>query len=527
MKNQTLIYGSIIAVSIVAVVICVGMVTGFSVAKPLISVDPIGDKNVGDQVTISGTTSLPAGTEILVEVYPSVYVDQTGTGSGDFTGATGTITITNNTSGASTWSFSLDTSTFKPMEYLVSVSSLKGDTSKGDYTKGDIFGSTRFTLNPASGTAVTAGTSRLSDAAAPGGILIDAIRDITSGDPLVVTGRTNLTVGTDLIVKVIPSSMDSARIANDYQNPEIAEVTKVVEGSGSGNRFSVSLDTGHLPAAEHIVVVSDVKGSAAGSDAKPGSFTGSAMFNIITGATGTGKSGNDTGKYISIDPVAGTTTGDLLIVMGSTNLPEGTTLMVSVGSPGVGSGSNTIVKTGTGGVNRYSMPLDTAVLKPGTQTITVSNMAGDVSKGDYRPGTVRKIASFTLKGTYLGADSPVQTTITTNDYIRLDAIGDRFVGDQFLITGTTSLPAGTMLLWQVMPDPKIPQTGINLTATGLMANAPVTKGDGAANRVSLAVDTGDLIPGEYIALVGEMQGDPAKKDISMGELTGSAYFSVK
>ena len=160
MKDQPLLYGSVIAVGIVAVAICVGMVTGFSVAKPFISVDPIGDKNVGDQFTISGTTSLPAGTKILVEVYPSAYADQTGSGSDDFTGATGTITITNSTRGASTWSFALDTTPFKPMEYLVSVSSLKGDTVKGDYTKGDIFGSTRFTISPASGSAAITGTSR-------------------------------------------------------------------------------------------------------------------------------------------------------------------------------------------------------------------------------------------------------------------------------------------------------------------------------------------------------------------------------
>lgn len=527
MKDQPLIYGSILAVGIVAVAICVGMVTGFSVVKPFISVDPIGDKNVGDQFTISGTTNLPAGTRILVEVYPSVYEDQTGTGSGDFTGATGTITITNSTNGANTWSFSLDTATFKPMEYLVSVSSLKGDASKGDYTKGDIFGSTKFILSPASGTAVTGGISRSSDNAAPGGILIDAIHDTTSGDPLVVTGSTNLTVGTDLIVKVIPSSLDSARIASDYQNPEIAAVIKVSGGSGSGNRFSVSLDSRNLTAAEHIVVVSDVKGSAAGSNSMTGSFTGTAMFNIIPRATGNDAAGIDAGQYIKIDPVADKTTGDLLIVTGSTNLPAGTIVMVSVGSPGVGSGSNTLVSTGTGSVNRYSLPLDTSILKPGIQTIRVSNMVGNVTQGDYQPGTVTGKASFTLKGTYLVTDTLVQPTITKDDYIHLNAIGDRSVGDQFLITGTTSLPAGTMLLWQVMPDPKTPPTGINLTTSGIMANAPVTKGDGAANRVSLAVDANFLVPGEYIAVVGEMKGDPMNRNIAMGELTGSAYFTVK
>ena len=59
MKQKTLVIGSLLAVGIFAVLICVGMVNGFPAAKPFISVDPVSDKNVGDQFTITGTTSLP------------------------------------------------------------------------------------------------------------------------------------------------------------------------------------------------------------------------------------------------------------------------------------------------------------------------------------------------------------------------------------------------------------------------------------------------------------------------------------
>ena len=388
MKTKTLMNGSLLTASIIVVVICVGMVTGFSVVKPFISVDPVSDKNVGDQFIINGKTNLPAGTELIVEVYPAVYEDKTGTGSGEFTGATGTVTITGGTDGPNTWSFPLDTKTFKPMEYLVSVSSVTGDLSKGDYTKGDISGSTKFTLRPGSATA-------------------------------------------------------------------------------------------------------------------------------------------DPGQYIRVDPVADKTTGELLIVAGSTNLPAGTTLMIQTGSYGVGFGSSTMVREGTGGVNRYSMPVDTSILKPGTQTITVNNMIGDLAKGDYRTGTVKGAANFTLKGTYLGADTPVQVTVTKDDYIRLNAIGDRSVGDQFLITGTTSLPTGTTLIWEVMPDTGTPPTGLDLNATGIIANNAVTKGDGTSNRVSLAVDMSGYAPGKWVALVGTMKGDPTKREIEIGDPVGSAYFTLK
>lgn len=510
MNKKTLAIGSLLAVGIFAVIVCVGMVTGFSAAKPFISVDPVSDKNVGDQFTITGTTSLPAGTEMLAEVYPASFEDQKGTGSGAFTGATGTITIAGSTGSSNTWEFPVDTSTFQPMEYLVTLSSFKGDPSKGDYVKGDLFGTTRFTLHPGSGVVTPPGTDR----AVAGGILIDPIYDTTAGDPLVVTGKTNLSAGTALTVKVLPVSVDNNRITGDYNNPESEAVTKVTGGSGPNNRFSVSLDTRLLPVSDHIITISD------------GTVTGSALFNILAG-TGTGNPGTATGKYIRIDPVADTTTGDLLIVSGSTNFPNGTILMVQVGSPGIGFGSDTMVRTGTGGVNRYSMPADTALLRPGTQTVTVTNMKGDLNKGDYGLGDVNGTATFTLKGTYRGTDTPVQATVTKDDYIRINAIGDRKVGDQFLITGTTSLPVGTGLIWEVMPYTGTMPIGLDLNAKGIMANNPVTKGDGTTNRVSLAADMGNMEPGEYIVIVGPLNGDPAQRDIAMGNPVGSVRFILK
>jgi hypothetical protein len=240
----------------------------------------------------------------------------------------------------------------------------------------------------------------------------------------------------------------------------------------------------------------------------------------------TGITPGDTVQYIRVDPLDDKTTGDLLIVTGSTNLPAGTVLMFQTGSYGVGYGGDTIVREGTGGVNRFSAPVDTSILKPGTQTITVTNMKGDPAKGDYGPGTVKGTAIFTLKGTYLGTDTPVQATITKEDYIRINAIGDRSVGDQFLITGTTSLPVGTTLIWEVMPYTGTIPSGLDLNAKGIMANNPVTKGDGTANRVSLAVDMGNMAPGKYVAMVGEMKGDPTKMDVEMGDLVGSTLFTL-
>ncbi|MDD4137757.1 MAG: hypothetical protein PHT99_07705 [Methanoregula sp.] len=132
-----------------------------------------------------------------------------------------------------------------------------------------------------SSTIVTTGTPDPSEQAFPNGILIDGIHDITKGDPLVVSGRTSLSVGTDLIVKIVPVKVDKGKIVGDFGNLEKSAVTTVTGGSANGNRFIVTIETGDLPAADHIVFVSDKNDEPAGSSSEPVGITSSSVFNII------------------------------------------------------------------------------------------------------------------------------------------------------------------------------------------------------------------------------------------------------
>jgi len=506
MKHQTLITGSILAALIIAVVVCVGMVNGFSAGKPFITVDPVSNKNIGDAVTVTGKTSLPTGTELLIEAYPASFKDQTGTGSGVFSGATGTVTVAKGSGIVNTWSWPLDTSKLTSGEYLISVSSVTGDLAKGNFARGDLSASTTFALSAGSATG-SAGSFATTDTSVVNGIVIDQIPDTTKGTPLTVTGRTNLPAGTVLSVKVVPASTDTETFLRDYQNPEKSTEITVAKGDGTDNRFSVTLDTRTLSPAEHIIVVSS-KGSGTGSDNS--GWTGSAIFNILSGTGSTG--------YIQIDPIPEKTTGDLLVVSGSTNLAAGTSLMVSAGNWG----GNTMVNAGTGGVNRYSIPVDTSAFHPGTLTVNVTEMTGDPTKGNYVAGSVHGTTTFVLGGSFLGTDTPVQVTPAASDFIAVNKIGDRSVGDQFLITGTTSLPVGTTLLWQIMPDTGTTPTGVNKTAMGLGGSNMVTKGSGTANRVSFAADMNQMPAGKWVALVGVMKDG----EFEVEKPIATAYFTV-
>ncbi|MDD1690991.1 MAG: hypothetical protein LUQ66_10060 [Methanoregula sp.] len=630
MKDTRIISGALLAVGIFAVIVCVGMVTGFTAAQPFISVDLVGDKNIGDQFTVTGNTSLPAGSEILVDIHPSSLDLRTGMVTDPKTGATmrldesmvatgmvgvendpdgvaawsfdvpskkflageytviayvydknapvpgeisGTTTFTvhgtqaaagtaqyirvdpvpdkttgdllivsgstnfpvgtdlmvqaagtnggskvrQGTGGVNVWSAPIDTSVSRPGSYQITVTNMVGSFETGDYRKGTVNGTAPFTLKGAYLTTETPVKATITN---NDFIRINVIGNRSAGEQFLVTGTTSLPVGTEVLWEITPNSI----FTNPNQSGEFTGAmanSQVTKGEGNTNRVSYAMDTWTLLPEQYNVSVSTVVGNLSEGDYRTGNPTGNTLFTLKQGLASAGSP-----QYINIDPVGEKTTGDLLIISGSTNFPAGTILMIQVGSPGIGSGSDTMVREGTGGVNRYSMPADTALLKPGTQTITVTNMKGDLEKGDYGLGDVNSTATFTLKGNYLGTDTPVQPTITNDDYIRINAIGDKTAMDQFLISGTTSLPAGTGLIWQVMPYTGTVPTGLDMNAKGIMANNPVTKGDGTANRVSLAVDLGNMEPGEYIAIVGPMKGDPENRDIAMGDPVGSARFTV-
>jgi hypothetical protein len=131
--------------------------------------------------------------------------------------------------------------------------------------------------------------------------------------------------------------------------------------------------------------------------------------------------------------------------------------------------------------------------------------------------------------------SPVKTTravpapVSSTGVIKIDPIGDKKTGETFTLTGTTSLPEGTSIIWQIMPDTGTPPTGLDPDSQmSVGGNYLVTKGDGTLNRISLAVDLGRLVPGKYVAIVGKMKGDQTTGMVfEIGNDYGYTSFTLK
>jgi len=124
---------------------------------------------------------------------------------------------------------------------------------------------------------------------------------------------------------------------------------------------------------------------------------------------------------------------------------------------------------------------------------------------------------------------PGPTPVSSTGVITIDPVGDKKTGETFTLTGTTSLPAGTEIFWQIMPDTGIPPAGLDPESQmSVGGNYLVLKGDGTLNRISLAVDPGRLVPGKYVAIVGKRKGNQANGMVfEIGNDYAYTYFALK
>jgi hypothetical protein len=86
-----------------------------------ISIDPVPDHFSGESFTITGTTNLSAGEQILVDIYsPDHMSGPKGTFS---SGSVGTVTVRNESGGKNSWSFTVGPSDLEPDKYTVVATS--------------------------------------------------------------------------------------------------------------------------------------------------------------------------------------------------------------------------------------------------------------------------------------------------------------------------------------------------------------------------------------------------------------------
>ncbi|WP_292367708.1 hypothetical protein [Methanoregula sp. UBA64] len=228
------------------------------------------------------------------------------------------------------------------------------------------------------------------------------------------------------------------------------------------------------------------------------------------------------GPFIAINPVGEKKIGDVLVISGTTSLPEKTPVYLSwtVNSGGKKSISNKPVLPGVNGTGHFRFVFDTTGFKPGIYTTTVTTGKNGIS------GSVQ----FSLTGTYLGTDTPVYYSGATAGSsgapaITLRPIGDHAQGDVIQITGTTTLREGTLIIYEIYPDyfeNAVKRSASSAaTPSGISGDTLVIKGTGNTNTWSCAIDTEGYEKTQYIVNVSTMNENGQKSGIF-----GSAHFTL-
>lgn len=101
----------------------------FLVEEPWIRLDTVGDKDIGETFTITGTTNLAIDNELIVEVISSSFQPTNKTSTGEFTGASAVVKVVRGDADYNTFSMDVDTSGFLPDEYIIKVESIRADAT--------------------------------------------------------------------------------------------------------------------------------------------------------------------------------------------------------------------------------------------------------------------------------------------------------------------------------------------------------------------------------------------------------------
>lgn len=127
----------------------------FYISPPTAFINTIGDHYAGDKFTISGSTNIAAGDDLMVEVVSSSFKPTEKAQSGEFSGSSGIVKVVPGSGGYNRWSFDVDTATFKPDEYIVKVSGILQDVTASTY------------FNIVSGLPSVSATTKVTQPAAP------------------------------------------------------------------------------------------------------------------------------------------------------------------------------------------------------------------------------------------------------------------------------------------------------------------------------------------------------------------------
>ncbi|MFZ2072885.1 MAG: hypothetical protein WAU64_00210 [Methanoregula sp.] len=372
-------------------------------------------------------------------------------------------------------------------------------------------------------------------------VTIDPIPDHAAGDLMVITGTTNIMAGRTLELDVV--NLSSA----PGTNSRVGETDAfIVRGGGLSNTWSGALDTSAIPPGEYQVNAYSVND------------TGSRIALLatsqltLTGTTPTltespGTVVNQT-PFITVNPPGTISLGEKLLVTGTTNLPENTELLylviqqsnasVLTVNPntqeqdlkgGVTRSGVIPVLPGIGDINRWSFAVDSTEFIPDQYQVivTLENISVENIGKEGPFGT----APLVVEEAILNNSTTSIPESSLCQAITIDSFPAQLTNRSYTITGTTSLPAGTDLLFEVFPtefdvNVNMGTPGMSGSSVGASDDVEVVRGAGNTNLWSADVDLSKFPPNEYLINISNDRIDNRTYARIYGDIYCSERFTL-
>jgi hypothetical protein len=285
MKKKYLTYAGIVSAVILAVIFTGILLTGTFTVFPTAAIDPVPDHAAGDLVVITGTTNLPAGTRLDLDVFtiPSGSENPHHVGSTDAYIVRGTG-ISNN------WSGALDTTAIPPGEYTVNAYPL--NTDNASYTRGNLLATSRLRLTDRSPAPAE---TPVPDGNQSEYISVNPPGTVVRGEKLLVTGATNLPEETELLYAVVQQSNTSVFTVDPRTGSQDTQagltrsgIIDVLPGTGGSNQWSFALDTAEFIPDRYEVIVSRIQENQTAKSFDIENVSGTSFLVVQDASEGTG-----------------------------------------------------------------------------------------------------------------------------------------------------------------------------------------------------------------------------------------------
>jgi hypothetical protein len=194
---------------------------------------------------------------------------------------------------------------------------------------------------------------------------------------------------------------------------------------------------------------------------------------------------------------------------------------------------NSYLKPGTGVICLVLLTVVMIIASAGCTDAVEERQSGSTSAGNIQTGHTAPNSTAAGKNITVPSSphttGPLSVPVSATGILTIDPVADKNTGEKFTLTGTTGLPSGTVIFWQILPDTGSPPAGLDGSSMmSVGGNYLVTPGEGTKNRIAIAVDLGRLVPGRYAAIVGKAkEQEPDRLDWEIGKDYGYTYFTLK